>query len=375
MDLLMDCLKGEEKTTFALRSLFERLGYKKVRVRRFEEYGLYLDNKNFLGNESMITFTGMDGKLLALRPDVTLSIVKNLDCGRSATFEKLYYLEKVYRLSRQSHEYKEISQMGLECIGDIDNYSMIEVLSLAANSLCAISDSFVLDVAHMGFLSGLLEPLSTADATEAARFIRAKNRHELKLLLDRTVLPQGHKQKLLRVTELYGGFAEVLREARPLVTGAMMQTALDELSAIHSAFEGTPLAPHLSLDFSVVNDLDYYNGVIFQGYIETVPKAVLAGGRYDNLLHKFGKDKGAIGFAVYLDELEHYYRRDTQTDADVLVLYDHIDDYGLFLRQLNELTAQGHKVRVEREAPCGFRCEDVLRYRDGVMTKEGGAHA
>lgn len=371
MDLLHEGLRGEEKTTLDLRRLFERHGYKKVRVHRFEEYDLYLNNKNFLKNESMITFMDLDGKLLALRPDVTLSIVKNVDSCKSASFEKLYYLEKVYRLSRQNHEYKEISQMGLECIGTIDSYATVETVLLAAKSLAAVSGNFVLDLSHMGFLSGLLEGLDADVSAEIARCIRAKSRHELERLLAPTALPPHHKEKLLRVTGLYGAFSEVLASAGDLVLNSTMQAALDELRELYGAFEGSPLAPHLRLDFSVVNDLDYYNGIIFQGYVERIPKAVLAGGRYDNLLHKFGKDKGAIGFAVYLDELEHYYSRDTRADADVLVLYDTVDNYAQFLHTLEELTAQGRRVRVERAVPHGFRCDEILRYQGGVLLKEG----
>ncbi|RPF48700.1 ATP phosphoribosyltransferase regulatory subunit [Hydrogenoanaerobacterium saccharovorans] len=372
MDLFLGNLKDEERVTFQLRKLFEHHGYKKVRVHKFEEYSLYIDNKNFLKTENIITFMDLDGKLLALRPDVTLSIVKNLDAQKTDSFEKLYYLEKVYRLSRQNREYKEIGQMGLECIGKIDEYATIEVIRLAVKSLGAISENYLLDISHMGFLSGLLEGIAIDEQSkyELAKCIRAKNIYELKTRLDKIKLSDFYKDKLLQIPQLYGDFNKVLLSAQALVVNDTMQKALDELKTLYTSFEGTPLSQKLNLDISIVNDLDYYNGIIFQGYVENIPKAVLAGGQYDNLLHKLGKDKGAIGFAVYLDELEQFYRRDINNDADVLVLYDTIDNYKEFSALIEDKIAQGLRVRVERVKPQGLRCKTVLRYANSELKKE-----
>jgi len=372
MDLFLENLKDEERVIFQLRKLFEHHGYKKVRVHKFEEYSLYIDNKNFLKTENIITFMDLDGKLLALRPDVTLSIVKNLDAQKTDSFEKLYYLEKVYRLSRQNREYKEIGQMGLECIGKIDEYATIEVIRLAVKSLGAISENYLLDISHMGFLSGLLEGIAIDEQSkyELAKCIRAKNIYELKTRLDKIKLSDFYKDKLLQIPQLYGDFNKVLLSAQPLVVNDTMQKALDELKALYTSFDGTPLSQKLNLDISIVNDLDYYNGIIFQGYVENIPKAVLAGGQYDNLLHKLGKDKGAIGFAVYLDELEQFYRRDISNDADVLVLYDTIDNYKEFSSLIEDKIAQGLRVRVERVKPQGLRCKTILRYANGKLKKE-----
>ena len=372
MDKFLESLNYEAQIAFELRRLYECHGYKKVKVSKFEEYGLYIDNKNFLKTENIITFMDLDGKLLALRPDVTLSIVKNLDAKRTASFEKLYYSEKVYRLDKHNHAYKEISQMGLECLGSIDDCAMIEVLGLAAGSLLAVGERCVLTVSHIGFLSGMFEALELCNETRlaVAQSIKQKNSFELQQILQDVNLPEAEYQKILQIPRLYGNFSEVLAQAQALVLNKTMQNALDELSILFTAFEGTKLEKHLSLDFSVVNDLDYYNGIIFQGYIEGIPKAVLAGGRYDNLLRKFGKDKGAVGFAMYLDELEHYFNQEQEEDADLLVLYDIIDDYKAFAALIDERIALGQRVRTERAVPTGFRCKEVTRYSEGKLVRE-----
>ena len=111
--------KSAEQAVFALRELYGRYGYTQYKMSKFEEYDLYVRNKDFLVGDGVITFTDTDGKLMALKPDVTLSIVKN---SKDGVMQKVYYNENVYRISRSTHTFKEIMQTGLECIGDIDAY-------------------------------------------------------------------------------------------------------------------------------------------------------------------------------------------------------------------------------------------------------------
>ena len=118
-----------EAFSSALRSLYSRYGYSRYKMNKFEEYDLYAKNKDFLISDSVITFTDMDGKLMALKPDVTLSIVKNT--RDEPGIRKLYYNENVYRVSKGTHSFKEIMQVGLEAIGQIYEYCIYEVLKLA----------------------------------------------------------------------------------------------------------------------------------------------------------------------------------------------------------------------------------------------------
>lgn len=113
-------------------------------------------NRRFLPSEQVITFTDLDGRLLALKPDVTLSIAKNAQvepggCGR------FYYAENVYRPSQKSHTFREIRQMGLECIGAVDDAVTVQAVSLALQSLALTDREFVLELSHMGFVTGLLD--------------------------------------------------------------------------------------------------------------------------------------------------------------------------------------------------------------------------
>ena len=110
-------LNNCEKAIFLLRKLFKDYGYEQYKVSKFEEYDLYMKNKSFLVSENVLTFTDTNGKLMALKPDVTLSIIKNTKDDEP--LKKVYYNEVVYR-PNDENGFREINQTGLECIGDID---------------------------------------------------------------------------------------------------------------------------------------------------------------------------------------------------------------------------------------------------------------
>jgi ATP phosphoribosyltransferase regulatory subunit len=177
MDFPQDILRHEKQAIMRLRALYRQYGYKQYRMSRFEEYGLYAENKAFLVSGDIVTFTGAGGKLMALRPDVTLSIVKNTK--DEGGLKKLYYNENVYR--SDGHEFKEQMQAGLECIGEIGIELMGEVLMLAGKSLETLDGRSWLDVSHMGFLNGLLSGADLTDAqrAELMRVVSEKNSPEL----------------------------------------------------------------------------------------------------------------------------------------------------------------------------------------------------
>ena len=163
---LMNVLRQDEKITLELRTLYEQYGYRKYRMSKFEEYELYLENKNFLKSQHIITFHDLDGRVLALKPDVTLSIAKNTHATAKSS-EKFYYLENVYRLDKPSGGYREISQLGLEYIGKLDRIAAYEVISLAQQTLRAISSRCQMQLSHIGFWVSLLEGLGIAQSLRA----------------------------------------------------------------------------------------------------------------------------------------------------------------------------------------------------------------
>ena len=304
MNFDLSILKRAERTALQLRALAERAGYRKYHMGRFEEYGLYQDNRSFLTSEQVLTFTDLDGRLLALKPDVTLSIAKNVQPA-PGTCEKVYYNEKVYRPSRESHTFVEIDQMGLECMGRITRQEVEQQLALAMDALALCSDDFVLELSHMGFLTGLLDAMKVreSDRPGLLELIRRKSAHELRAAAEKAGLSEQDGQVLCDLPELSGDCAAVLSRARTMVRNNAMADALEELHNLCQALTKAGKGK-LWLDLSLAGDMEYYNGLVFQGYLSGLAAPVLKGGQYDLLARKFNPGISAVGFALYLNELD-----------------------------------------------------------------------
>ena len=336
-------LSKTESALFDMRTLFEQYGYSQYKVSKFEAYDLYAKNKAFLVSDDVLTFTDTTGKLMALKPDVTLSIVNNTVNEKGVT--KLYYSENVYRTSQGSHGFKEIMQTGLECIGEIDLYSTAEVLMLAAKSLKAVSEDYILDISHMGFVSSLIsEAVPQENVKELLELISQKNTSEAESLLNALSVEGNVKEAILSLTSLYMPLDKALDVLEKMIINDGMKAAFDELKSISSLMKIYGLE-HLNLDFSVINDMRYYNGIIFTGYIKGISDKVLSGGRYDNLLKRMKKNAGAIGFAFYLDTLEQLVSSSTEEDVDIVLNYDSDIPAEVVIKRVEKYIAEGKTVR------------------------------
>ena len=365
-------LRREEKITLQLRMLYEQYGFRKYRMGKFEEYELYTENRNFLKNPNIITFHDLDGRVLAMKPDVTLSIAKNTRATAQSS-EKVYYLENVYWLEKQSGGYQETTQLGLEYIGSLDAAASFEVLCLAQKTLAAISGSHRMQLSHIGFWIALLEGLGLGESLgqEILNCLHGKRLHELKELMEKGHVAPAAAEWVLRAGNLCGPFRETLAEARKIAISNGMTAALDELETVYGLLENAGCGDALILDFSLVNDSDYYDGLIFQGFVEGVPRAVLSGGYYGKLLRKFGRDLDAIGFAVYVNELDLLFRNQHSTDVDALILYASGADLNALALAADGLRESGLKVRVERNVPENVRFGKMYRFT-GEGLKEAG---
>lgn len=299
-------LRNDEKAILSLRQLYRDNGYKYYKMSKFEEYDLYSSNKDFLVGEGVITFNDTDGSLLALKPDVTLSIIKN---SREDTKpQRYYYNENVYRISETSHTYKEIMQTGLECIGAVGETEVCEVVTLALKSLETLSSSFVLDISHQGFVDAVLSGYEIADKKAVLTAINEKNADALKVLGNEDLIP---------LTYAFSATEKALETAEKLVKNEQAEKALAELKAICAYAERSGYSERINIDFSLSNSTGYYSGVIMRGYIESVAERVLSGGQYDALVKKMNRNAGAVGFAVYLDTLERF-EETTNTEREFI---------------------------------------------------------
>lgn len=303
MEFDFTSLPRAERAALTLRTVYRQAGCQKYRMSRFEEYGLYQENRSFLSSEQLITFTDLDGRLLALKPDVTLSIAKSARPAPGQTL-RYYYNESVYRPSAESHTFREISQMGVELISARPgNESHREAVTLALQSLACLGEDFVLQIGHMGYCAGLLDVCGVPQAARPALLaaLQGKNAHQLREKALAAGVSAENAERLCGLLALRGNFEQTAACAAALAQGTAMQQAAAALQSLCDAV--APYGGRVQLDFSLCGEMEYYNGLVLQGYLPGLPRPVLMGGQYDRLMQKFMPGAGAIGFAVYLDEL------------------------------------------------------------------------
>lgn len=334
-----------EAALFRLRALYSRYGYSQYKMSKFEEYDLYARNKSFLLSENVITFTDTNGKLMALKPDVTLSIIKN---STDSELTKVYYNENVYRVSAGSHSFKEIMQTGLECIGDIDIYNICEVIMLAVESLEAISSDYVLDISHMGLISEVLTDCPENLKNKIIKCLGEKNTHEIKRLCKEADISSETLEALCSV---YGSGDDVISSLESLGLGEEAKKHIDTLKYINEFLKDNNLSQRVNFDFSIACDMKYYSSVVFKGYINGIADSVLSGGQYGKLLSRMGKKSDAIGFAVYLDMLERLNSQKKEYDVDTVLLYDDGADVSKLCKNIKMLTDIGTSVLATRKPP------------------------
>ncbi|MBR4090065.1 MAG: ATP phosphoribosyltransferase regulatory subunit, partial [Mogibacterium sp.] len=266
-------LTRTERRIFALRTLYSRAGYRSYRMRKFEDYDLYSRNKDFLLSDRVITFTDTNGRLKALKPDVTLSIVKNIE-DKHSCLNRLFYDENVYRVSGSTGTFREIMQMGLECIGDAGNPVAAEVIDLAEKSLALVAEEYdyILRVSDIDMLTLLVDGMTDSGSlrSELLRLVSAKNLHGIESLCAENDIPGEKCRTLTELLKVYGTPPEVMTQVAEICRGTEAEAEVGELADVLRGLypeSGENDGRKIVLDFSIVGDTNYYNGMAFEGYI------------------------------------------------------------------------------------------------------------
>jgi len=196
--------------------------------------------------------------------------------------------------------------------------------------------------------------------------IESKNIPELRQMCKKFNVSDGYCESLCQITSMYLPINQAIGEIASLISGEKLQRAYSEIKAIYAALDNYGLADKLYLDFSIVNDMNYYDGIIFKGFINGIPDSILSGGRYDRLMERFGKKTEAIGFAVYLDKLERFGSVNSEYDVDVMLVYDADASVSDVINAINTFRCGGKTVKAVNSADTSLRCRERF-----VLTKEG----
>lgn len=359
----MNKLRGRiiDELPSALRELYSSAGYSYYRTVGFEEYDLFSRYRDFLTSGQMITFAGAGGRLLALKPDITMSIIRDAvaEPGRS---DKFFYSESVYRVPVGGDEFKEILQIGLECIGDLCGYDRAEVVSLACKTLAMTDREYKLDISHTGLISGLFEIFGVpADAcTDFADALKDKNAPMISLLCAKNGIPAENAKKLVEFSRFSLPIKKAVCELRLLGfdNNDKSAEALAMLELIANTLTDSE-AECVSLDFSVVHGMNYYDGTVYDGYVDGVAEAVLKGGEYGKLIKKMGRAGSGLGFALYTDLLERLDDGEKNYAADVMLVCGGASSETV-AKAVKAIRESGKTVLVQKGNAGAERCAEVI---------------
>jgi len=329
-DLLLEECTVRRQAESRLTGLFRRYGFSEVMTPGLEFYDMFVGDQQVVAEQEMYKLTDSSGRLLAVRPDVTLPIARLVSARLSGAPLplRLYYAQDVYRLGSglSGHNHQQL-QVGIELIGGAGEGADLEVLSLAAQSLrLCLGDrrkGFCLEIGHAGFFAALVDETGVDDDTKnnIRSLIETKNYAALGDLLD-TLPPSRTVDAIRRLPRLFGG-REVLDDASHYCHTAASRAALDYLRELFGKLSDIAPDCQVVIDLGLVHRHEYYTGVVFRGYIDGSGETVVSGGRYDSLLSRFGDDMPATGFGVNVDALTQVLMRKGQAVApaapDVLV--------------------------------------------------------
>ena len=183
------------------------------------------------------------------------------------------------------------------------------------------------------------------------------------------------KKLIYKIPELSGNLENIEKELLKYEINGNTKKILSELKQLNSLLMKFYKKSKIIFDFSVVKNLNYYNGIILQGYIAGFPNVILTGGRYDKLFEKFGIDTGAVGFAILTDGLKGYYKDENKNDFEVLIVYDN-SDFGKLVEIINNFQKKGLRVRTENIENLGesdfeiFNFDEKYVFQNGELKKE-----
>lgn len=288
------------------RDTFQANGYDEIETPSFEYYDVFMHDAVPYVQENMIKFFDTKGRILALRPDMTgpiarLAVTKLM---RKNEALRLCYVESVYGYKRGSQR-AEFTQAGVELIGKRSVEADAEVLAVAIQSLLSAGlQSFQIDIGQVAYFKGLVTDAGLADEqVERIRLlIDSKNSVELEYELSRMDLDEQVKVPLLALPGLFGG-EEALEKASGLVENTLCLQAVENIREVYAILCDFGYGEHISIDFGLLNDFNYYTGILFRGIADGIGEPILSGGRYDDLLAEFGQSTPATGFAIGIREV------------------------------------------------------------------------
>lgn len=302
-DVFLEDLKRRRQNENLLKEIFVQNNYFEVATPIFEYFDLFSTGIGKIAQNEMYCLTETTGNLIVLRPDSTKPIARLVSTRlKNAKLPlKLFYNQPVYKRNiRLNRKNDEIMQFGGELIGINGIDSDVEIIRLCCESFKKFGSEFLIEIGHIGIFKSIIKNLSSDFAEKMRELVFNKNFPALDNFSDK--ISADTLEKLKKLTTLFGK-EEVFQKATNIFIGSESLYAISYLQNLYKRLKELNLDNYVSFDLGIVNDYDYYTGIVFKGYVNRKGDAVLSGGRYDTLYKSFGLEYPAIGFAFNVDEL------------------------------------------------------------------------
>jgi ATP phosphoribosyltransferase regulatory subunit len=334
-------------------AVFDGWSYAEIILPIFDYADLFALGMGREQAEMTYRFTGRDGRLLALRPEMTSLVARTVATrfGERRRPIRLSYSGEVFRWDepRAGRQY-EFHQIGLEQIGSSRLEADVEVLAVAIEAMTRIGiKDFTITLGHVDFFNGVAESLDLDDdgRREMRAMVDRKETDRLNSFLERFADAES-REAFCRLATL-AGKREIVSEARGLVSNPKSVAALDDLERVYEAAEALAIDSYIDIDLGDVGGLDYYTGLTFKIYAAGLGGALGRGGRYDRLLASFGRPEPAVGFSLCLDWLARLLpddAREAAIEPGKAALLQADGDIVSAFKRAKELRDEGRKVEI-----------------------------
>ncbi len=329
--------------------ILHRYGYQAIQTPTFEFFDVFSREIGTTPSKELYKFFDKEGNTLVLRPDFTPSIAR---CAAKYFMDETIPLRFCYsgnnfiNTSDLQGKLKETTQMGAELLGDASPEADAEMLAMLVEALRnAGLQEFQVSVGQIEYFKGLCANAALDEETELALREFISNRNEFgaqELLLEKNI-PADSVKALLSVNSLFGTF-DILDKALACADNQRSRNAIMHLKQVYELLKVYGVDQYISFDLAMVSKYNYYTGIIFSAYTYQAGSAIAKGGRYDNLLEKFGKPAPATGFVVMIDDLVSALTRQKCCPAleNNTILLVYTDDFDTAVAEARTYRAQNY---------------------------------
>ncbi len=307
-DILFDECYIKREIEKRIRNTFRSYGYYEIETPTIEFFDVFSSEIEHFPQESMVKFFDQKGRILVLRPDITVPVAritatKNRDVQLPIKYS---YIGNVFRFNEVGGgRQNEFTQAGIEMLGDSSSESDAEIIAMAINTLKSAGlKEFKIEIGQVEFFKGLAEEaeFTNEDIDAISKQIDKKDLVGVEEILNRYDISTDLKDIILKLTGLFGP-VDVIKEFKKSSINERSLKAIENVEEVVSILSDYGFSEYVSIDLGMLKSLNYDTGITFRGFTNGVGFPILSGGRYDNLTSSFGKECPATGFSLRINML------------------------------------------------------------------------